>query len=62
MTGHPCGKDEWDCEYPRCSCEFPFLIPCPICKGVEGCDHTVMERARAASAVLGESAEQKEGK
>lgn len=26
---------------------FPFL-PCPICKGVEGCDHTVPERARAA--------------
>jgi hypothetical protein len=25
----------------------PFLIPCPICNGVEGCDHTVMERARA---------------
>jgi len=25
----------------------PYL-PCPICKGVEGCDHTVPERARAA--------------
>jgi hypothetical protein len=28
----------------------PFLTPCPICNGVEGCDHTLMERARAASA------------
>jgi hypothetical protein len=27
----------------------PFLIPCPICHGIEGCDHTVLERARAAS-------------
>lgn len=26
---------------------YPFL-PCPICKGVEGCDHTVPERIRAA--------------
>lgn len=25
---------------------YPFL-PCPICKGVEGCDHSVPERARA---------------
>lgn len=25
---------------------YPFL-PCPICKGVEGCDHTTPERARA---------------
>jgi len=25
---------------------YPFL-PCPICNGVEGCDHTVPERARA---------------
>jgi hypothetical protein len=24
-------------------------LPCPICNGVEGCDHTVPERARAAS-------------
>ncbi len=23
---------------------YPFL-PCPICRGVEGCDHTVVERA-----------------
>lgn len=28
---------------------YPWL-PCPICKGVEGCDHTVPERARASSA------------
>lgn len=26
---------------------YPFL-PCPICKGTEGCDHTVPERMRAA--------------
>ncbi|MEX3764500.1 hypothetical protein [Paraburkholderia phenoliruptrix] len=26
---------------------YPWL-PCPICKGVEGCDHAVPERARAA--------------
>lgn len=25
---------------------YPFL-PCPICGGVEGCDHSVPERARA---------------
>ena len=27
----------------------PPFIPCPICGGVEGCDHTVTERARAAT-------------
>jgi hypothetical protein len=27
----------------------PFLIPCPMCKGVEGCDHTVIERAQSYS-------------
>ena len=27
----------------------PFLLPCPICNGVEGCDHAVLERAKAAS-------------
>jgi hypothetical protein len=26
---------------------YPWL-PCPICKGVEGCDHSYAERARAA--------------
>lgn len=26
---------------------YPFL-PCPICKGTEGCDHSVPERARTA--------------
>ncbi|WP_227242481.1 hypothetical protein [Paraburkholderia caribensis] len=26
---------------------YPWL-PCPICKGTEGCDHVVAERARAA--------------
>ncbi len=26
---------------------YPFL-PCPICNGIEGCDHTIPERARAA--------------
>lgn len=26
---------------------YPFL-PCPICHGVEGCDHTVTERLRAS--------------
>ena len=31
--------------------EQSFLLPCPICNGVEGCDHTVLERARAASAI-----------
>ena len=28
---------------------YPFL-PCPICKGIEGCDHTVVERATAYEA------------
>lgn len=26
---------------------YPWL-PCPICHGVEGCDHSVTERARTA--------------
>lgn len=26
---------------------YPWL-PCPICKGVEGCDHPAPERARAS--------------
>lgn len=26
---------------------YPFL-PCPICRGVEGCDHTIVERATEA--------------
>ncbi len=26
---------------------FPFL-PCPICRGIESCDHTGYERANAA--------------
>lgn len=26
------------------------LLPCPICKGVEGCDHVLLERARAMQA------------
>lgn len=26
---------------------YPFM-PCPICHGVESCDHTVPERARAS--------------
>jgi len=26
---------------------YPFL-PCPTCKGTEGCDHSVPERARTA--------------
>jgi len=26
---------------------YPWL-PCPICKGTEGCDHIAAERARAA--------------
>jgi hypothetical protein len=26
---------------------YPWL-PCPICKGIEGCDHTVWERAHRA--------------
>jgi hypothetical protein len=29
----------------------PYL-PCPICKGVEGCDHTVPERARAEDSAV----------
>ncbi len=28
---------------------YPFL-PCPICLGTEGCDHTVVERATAYAA------------
>ncbi len=27
-------------------------IPCPICGGVEGCDHTVPERARASKGLI----------
>jgi hypothetical protein len=26
---------------------YPWL-PCPICRGTEGCDHSVPERARTA--------------
>lgn len=26
---------------------YPWL-PCPICRGIEGCDHAVPERARTA--------------
>lgn len=26
-----------------------IYLPCPICSGVEGCDHTVPERRRATS-------------
>lgn len=28
---------------------LPQYLPCPICGGVEGCDHTYAERERAAS-------------
>lgn len=27
---------------------YPYL-PCPICRGVEGCDHTVPERRQEAT-------------
>lgn len=30
---------------------YPFL-PCPICSGVEGCDHTIVERATEAERAL----------
>jgi len=30
---------------------YPFL-PCPICTRVEGCDHSVPERARATHPAL----------
>lgn len=26
-----------------------FLLPCPICNGIEGCDHSLPERAMAES-------------
>lgn len=26
------------------------FLPCPICNGVEGCDHTYLERREAAKA------------
>jgi hypothetical protein len=28
--------------------KLPKYLPCPICNGVEGCDHSWTERARAA--------------
>lgn len=31
---------------------YPWL-PCPICNGIEGCDHTVPERARAGHMASG---------
>lgn len=37
--------DEFRIELLRHTNVYPFL-PCPICGGVEGCDHTVTERVR----------------
>lgn len=37
----------WDADTLAAMPGYPW-IPCPICKGIEGCDHAVPERARAA--------------
>jgi hypothetical protein len=42
---------------PASEQKAPYLS-CPICNGIEGCDHTVPERERAASAQKGLSDEQ----
>jgi hypothetical protein len=34
-------------KFMRSIAGYPFL-PCPICHGNEGCDHSIPERARAA--------------
>jgi hypothetical protein len=38
---------EWNAATLEAIPGYPWL-PCPICRGVEGCDHCVPERARAA--------------
>jgi hypothetical protein len=40
---------EVDARFMRMLPGYPWL-PCPICHGTEGCDHTVPERMRAAGA------------
>ncbi|WP_208450548.1 hypothetical protein [Burkholderia contaminans] len=42
----------WNCRAqpePQMADERVAFIPCPICNGVEGCDHTAPEREHAAS-------------
>ena len=39
---------KWDADNIRALPGYPWL-PCPICKGAEGCDHAAPERARAAN-------------
>ena len=39
--------DEVDARFMQSLPGWPFL-PCPICRGTEGCDHSVTERMRAA--------------
>ena len=41
----------WDADTLRALPGYPWL-PCPICKGTEGCDHVAPERARAALPAL----------
>ena len=41
----------WDADTLRSLPGYPWL-PCPICKGFEGCDHSAPERARAAIPTL----------
>lgn len=36
---------------------WPWL-PCPICRGIESCDHTAVERARARGIQFGTETEQ----
>lgn len=38
---------DWTAQFLRALPGYPWL-PCPICKGTEGCDHPAPERARAA--------------
>ena len=42
---------EWTQETLKALPQYPWL-PCPICRNVEGCDHTIPERARAALPTL----------
>jgi hypothetical protein len=37
-----------DTKQPTAPVEGNAYLPCPICQGVEGCDHTVIERQSAA--------------
>jgi hypothetical protein len=42
-----CERLRFSAFYPIKAQEQPAVLPCPICNGIEGCDHTIPERQRA---------------